>query len=146
VHGLVEATKEAFRIRNRHVCDADAMSVAANVFLTEAKLDELARAIDTKRARPWPEPANKGDTVWMGAADSNGCIASYIQSIYWEFGSGVVLEDTGVTWQNRGSSFSLDPTSHLVLAPGRKPFHTLNPALARLADGRTMVYGAMGGD
>jgi gamma-glutamyltranspeptidase/glutathione hydrolase len=66
--------------------------------------------------------------------------------VYWEFGSGVVLDDTGVTWQNRGSSFSLDPASHLALAPGRKPFHTLNPALARFPDGRTMVYGNMGGD
>jgi len=57
-----------------------------------------------------------------------------------------VLEDTGVTWQNRGSSFSLDPGSHLALGPGRKPFHTLNPALARFPDGRAMVYGNMGGD
>jgi gamma-glutamyltranspeptidase/glutathione hydrolase len=63
-----------------------------------------------------------------------------------EFGSGVVLEDTGVTWQNRGASFALDPASHVVLAPGRKPFHTLNPAFARLADGREIVYGNMGGD
>ena len=56
-------------------------------------------------------------------------MVSYIQSVYWEFGSGVVLEDSGVIWQNRGSSFSLDPRSHVALAPGRKPFHTLNPAL-----------------
>jgi oxamate amidohydrolase len=84
--------------------------------------------------------------VWMGAIDSEGNAVSYIQSVYWEFGSGVVLGETGVNWQNRGASFSLDPSSHLALAPGRKPFHTLNPALARLADGREMVYGNMGGD
>jgi gamma-glutamyltranspeptidase/glutathione hydrolase len=115
-------------------------------FLSTESIAQCLQAIDPRRARPWPEPAIKGDTVWMGAADRHGCMVSYIQSVYWEFGSGVVLDDTGVTWQNRGSSFSLDPASHLALAPGRKPFHTLNPALARFPDGRTMVYGNMGGD
>ncbi len=146
VHGIVEATKQAFLVRNRHVCDPDAMRVAADTFLREDALVERARAIDTARARPWPDAAVKGDTVWMGAADRNGCMVSFIQSVYWEFGSGVVLEDTGVNWQNRGASFALDPASHVVLAPGRKPFHTLNPALARLSDGREIVYGNMGGD
>jgi gamma-glutamyltranspeptidase len=146
VHGLVEATKQAFLVRNRHVCDPAVMIVDPADFLRDAELDERAAAIDAERARPWPEPPIKGDTVWMGAIDSDGCAVSYIQSVYWEFGSGVVLDETGVNWQNRGASFSLDPSSHLVIAPGRKPFHTLNPALARLADGREMVYGNMGGD
>lgn len=146
VHGLVEATKQAFLVRNRHVCDPEAMTVNPADFLRGAALDERAGAIDPARARAWPEPAIKGDTVWMGAMDSEGCAVSYIQSVYWEFGSGIVLQDTGVNWQNRGSSFSLDPASHIALAPGRKPFHTLNPALARLSDGREMVYGNMGGD
>ena len=82
----------------------------------------------------------------MGSADRAGCMVSYIQSVYWEFGSGVVLSDTGIAWQNRGSSFSLDAASHLALAPGKKPFHTLNPAHARFDDGRHMVWGNMGGD
>lgn len=146
VHGLVEATKQAFLVRNRHLCDPATMKVDPWSFLADAALDERAAAIDPNRARPWPEPPIKGDTVWMGAADAEGRMVSYIQSVYWEFGSGVVLADTGVGWQNRGASFVLDPASHLALAPGRKPFHTLNPALARLADGRTMVYGNMGGD
>jgi len=146
VHGIVEATKQAFLVRNRHVCDPDTMPVSAQDFLSDATLAGCARAIDANRARPWPEPAVKGDTVWMGAVDRDGMLVSYIQSVYWEFGSGVVLEDTGIDWQNRGASFSLDPSSHVVLAPARKPFHTLNPALARLPDGREMVYGNMGGD
>jgi oxamate amidohydrolase len=82
----------------------------------------------------------------MGTADSAGRMVSYIQSVYWEFGSGVVLADTGIAWQNRGSSFQLDPRSHLLLAPHKQPFHTLNPAHARFDDGRHMVYGNMGGD
>jgi gamma-glutamyltranspeptidase/glutathione hydrolase len=58
----------------------------------------------------------------------------------------VVLPATGITWQNRGASFSLDPHALNPLEPGRKPFHTLNPALARFDDGRIMSYGTMGGD
>ncbi len=78
--------------------------------------------------------------------DNSGLAVSFIQSIYHEFGSGVVLPDTGIVWQNRGASFSLDPDHLLALAPGKQPFHTLNPAAARLKDGRVMVYGSMGGD
>ncbi len=82
----------------------------------------------------------------MGAADSSGLVVSYIQSIFWEFGSGCVLPNTGVLMQNRGASFSLDANATNPLAPGRLPFHTLNPALAALNDGRIMAYGTMGGD
>ncbi len=82
----------------------------------------------------------------MGAADATGLVVSYIQSIYWEFGSGCVLPATGVLMQNRGASFSLDPKAVNALEPGRRPFHTLNPALAVLKDGRVMAYGTMGGD
>lgn len=82
----------------------------------------------------------------MGAIDSAGRAVSFIQSIYWEFGSGVVLDDTGITWQNRGSSFALDRGARNALRPGRKPFHTLNPSLARFHDGRVMAFGTMGGE
>jgi gamma-glutamyltranspeptidase/glutathione hydrolase len=78
--------------------------------------------------------------------DGEGRAVSFIQSIYHEFGSGLVLSGTGINWQNRGASFSLDPTALNTLEPGRKPFHTLNPALAHLNDGRLMVYGTMGGE
>jgi gamma-glutamyltranspeptidase/glutathione hydrolase len=82
----------------------------------------------------------------MGCMDSDGRSVSFIQSIFWEFGSGVVLRDTGIHWQNRGISFSLAPGSLQALEPGRKPFHTLNPAMALFDDGRTMSYGTMGGE
>jgi gamma-glutamyltranspeptidase/glutathione hydrolase len=82
----------------------------------------------------------------MGVIDKDGVAVSFIQSIYHEFGSGIVLPESGVNWQNRGCSFSLDPQSRNPLTPGRKPFHTLNPALALFDDGRAMVYGNMGGD
>lgn len=146
VHGLVEATKRAFRLRDRWVTDPAGLRDDPQTALDDARLDALAAEIDPARALPWPEPAASGDTVWMGAIDGDGCAVSFIQSIYWEYGSGVVLGETGLCWQNRGASFALDPTALNPLEPGRKPFHTLNPALARLADGRTLSFGTMGGD
>ena len=149
LHAIVEATKQAFKVRNRFVADPAAMAargVAPEQFLSDAFIDGCVQAVDMQKALPWPEPPIHGDTVWMGTADSQGRMVSCIQSVYWEFGSGVVLADTGIVWQNRGSSFQLDPRSHLALAPNKKPFHTLNPAHARFDDGRHMVYGNMGGD
>ncbi len=146
IHGLIEATKRAFRLRDRFLGDPSEMSEPADRFLQPAFLDSEAMRIDQRKAAPWPAPYKEGDTVWMGAADENGLVVSYIQSLYWEFGSGCVLPRTGVLMQNRGASFSLDPKSHNRLAPGRLPVHTLNPALAVLKDGRVMAYGTMGGD
>ena len=146
IHGLVEATKRAFRVRDRFVTDPDRITVDLNQFFTPPFLDAEAGKIDARRAARWPAPEAQGDTVWMGAADSSGLVVSYIQSLYWEFGSGCVLPATGVLMQNRGASFSLDPKAANPLAPGRRPFHTLNPALAALKDGRVIAYGTMGGD
>lgn len=146
VHGLVEATKRAFRVRDRFITDFDHLPHPPERFLTPAFLDAEARKIDPRRAAKWPAPPGEGDTIWMGAADASGLVVSYIQSLYWEFGSGCVLPTTGVLMQNRGTSFSLERGALNALRPGRKPFHTLNPALAELRDGRVIAYGTMGGD
>ncbi len=146
IHGLVESTKRAFRVRDRVVTDPDKIALDLDQFLSPAFLDAEAAKIDHKKAARWPAPPGEGDTIWMGAADASGLVVSYIQSLYWEFGSGCVLPRTGILMQNRGSSFSLDPKALNALAPGRHPFHTLNPALAALKDGRIVAYGAMGGD
>jgi gamma-glutamyltranspeptidase len=146
VHGLVEATKRAFRVRDRLITDPDRLPGPSAPFLDGKFLDGEATSIDRRRAAKWPPSGGAGDTVWMGAADASGLAVSYIQSLYWEFGSGCVLPATGVLMQNRGASFSLDANSLNALAPGRSPFHTLNPALATLRDGRIMAYGTMGGD
>ena len=145
-HGLVEATKRAFRVRDRVVTDPVRVPQPPAQFLEPEFLDGEVLKIDRRRAARWPARPGEGDTIWMGAADSSGLAVSYIQSLYWEFGSGCVLPKTGVLMQNRGSSFSLDPKALNALAPGRLPFHTLNPALAVLNDGRVVAYGTMGGD
>ncbi len=146
VHGLVEATKRAFLVRDRFITDPDKIDGNLSRFLSPQFLDADAAKIDGRKAARWPAAHGEGDTVWMGAADASGLVVSYIQSIYWEFGSGCVLPKTGVLMQNRGASFSLDPKAVNALEPGRRPFHTLNPALAVLKDGRVVAYGTMGGD
>jgi gamma-glutamyltranspeptidase/glutathione hydrolase len=146
VHAAVEATKRAFTIRDREVTDPAYMRIDAQSLLDPAHLDEMASKFDPNRAAPWGNGLGPADTIWMGVIDKDGVAVSFIQSIYHEFGSGIVLPESGVNWQNRGCSFSLDPQSRNPLTPGRKPFHTLNPALALFDDGRAMVYGNMGGD
>ena len=147
IHGLVEATKQAFLVRDRHVGDPDYMTVDPQSLLDDgAYLDGLATRIDPEHALPWPQPPSAGDTVWFGAIDKDGCAVSAIQSTYFEFGSGVVLPSTGIVWQNRGASFRLTETGWNALKPRRKPFHTLNPAMALFDDGRTLAYGTMGGE
>lgn len=146
VHLCVEAVKQAFAIRDRHVTDPAYMDVEGQALLAADRIEALAARVDRKRAAPWGAGRGPGDTIWMGVVDGEGRAVSFIQSLYHEYGSGVVLAESGVNWQNRGCSFSLDERALNVLRPGRKPFHTLNPALAVLDDGRTMVYGNMGGD
>jgi gamma-glutamyltranspeptidase len=146
VHLCVEAAKQAFHVRDVCVTDPVYMTVAPQSLLTRDHVRELAAKIDRHRAAPWGAGQGPGDTVWMGVIDGAGRAVSFIQSLYHEFGSGVVLNESGVNWQNRGCSFSLNHNALNVLKPGRKPFHTLNPALAQLHDGRVMVYGTMGGD
>jgi gamma-glutamyltranspeptidase len=146
VHLVVEATKRAFRLRDEYITDPAHMSLEPQSLLDDDRLDGLAATINPDRAAPWGKGRGPGDTIWMGVIDESGLAVSFIQSIYHEFGSGIVLPTTGINWQNRGASFSLDDAHLLALRPGKKPFHTLNPAAARLKDGRTMVYGTMGGD
>jgi gamma-glutamyltranspeptidase len=146
IHLLVEATKQAFVVRERHVADPDFVPAPLTQLLSASHLDGVARRIDPRRARPLESAGGTGDTVWFGVIDERGRAVSVIQSLYFEFGSGVVAGDTGILWQNRGASFSLDPRSANVLQPRKRPRHTLNPAMY-LEQGRPrLVYGTMGGD
>jgi gamma-glutamyltranspeptidase/glutathione hydrolase len=145
-HGLIEAAKRAFAIRDRVVTDPRELTHNPADFLTPAALEREAAQVEARRAAPTPSRSAEGDTVWMGCIDKDGLAVSYIQSVYWAFGSGCVLPSTGIHWHNRGFSFSLDPKSRNPLEPGRKPFHTLNPGLAVFNDGRVLSYGTMGGE
>ena len=146
IHLLVEASKQAFIIRDQQITDPACLQKPLQDWLSEDVIAQCAANISFKKALPWPHLAKPGDTVWMGATDQYGTMVSFIQSIYWEFGSGVVLPTSGITWNIRGKSFTLDANHHNVLAAGKKPFHTLNPAYAEFNDGRRLVYGSMGGE
>jgi gamma-glutamyltranspeptidase len=146
VHGIVESTKLAFAVREREIGHREDDGAILERYLSMPELARAAARIDPRRAAPWPSGLGDGDTAWFGAIDREGRAVSAIQSLYFEFGSGVGLPRSGFVWQNRGCAFRLSGAGPNVLAPGRKPFHTLNPAFARFPDGRTMVYGAMGGD
>jgi gamma-glutamyltranspeptidase/glutathione hydrolase len=141
---LVEATKIAFSHRAK--MDTSSSPEELQAWLEPQYLDKLSEKIDLQKAKAWGKETAPGDTTWFGAVDSQGRVVSAIQSIYHEFGSGLMLPKTGIVWQNRGCSFSLDSSHIQTLMPHKKPFHTLNPAIALFKDGRVMAYGTMGGD
>ncbi|MDM7861336.1 gamma-glutamyltransferase [Alteromonas sp. ASW11-36] len=146
MHLVVEATKQSFNLRPQIWGDPNAVTELYEQVLQAPVIDQLAQNISMSKAEPWPFNAAPGDTVWLAARDKNGQMVSFIQSIYWEFGSGVVMRDGGFVWNNRGVSFSLDPRAVNSLQPHKKPAHTLNPAFARYHDGRRLAYGTMGGE
>jgi gamma-glutamyltranspeptidase/glutathione hydrolase len=145
-HLIVEATKQSFTNRPTLWADPNALKEPYNNALTDECLTKLANNIDMTQAKTWPFNAEPGDTVWMSARDKNGQLVSFIQSVYWEFGCGVLMTQGGFVWNNRGLSFSLHNNEANVLAPNKKPAHTLNPAMAKFEDGRRLAYGTMGGE
>jgi gamma-glutamyltranspeptidase/glutathione hydrolase len=145
-HLLVEAVKCAFMDRDRLVCDPDFKPVPVDQMLADATLDAHARSISMHTARPWPHLFRPGDTVFIGATDCHGRSVSVLQTVYFDWGSGVVAGDTGILWHNRGASFSTNPAHHNALQPGKRPFHTLNPGMY-LKDGHPhLLFGTQGAD
>ncbi|KAL4710783.1 hypothetical protein ACJJTC_009332 [Scirpophaga incertulas] len=146
VHAAVEATKQAFLLRDNYITDPNHMKEDAQSLIRKQNIFKMANNVNIDRASTPVKGKGPGDTVWLGVMDNKGYSVSYIQSIYHIFGSGVFLPKTGILWQNRAVSFSLNKDHILYITPGKKPFHTLNPAAAKLSDGRVIVYGTRGGD
>ncbi len=145
-HVLVEAAAAAAADRDRYLGDPDFAHIPADRLLSPAYGRELAARISPDRsAGPLPPLAPGGDTVWVGAADAAGNAVSMIQSIYHEFGSGMVAGETGILLQNRGCAFSLDPAQINCLQPGKRVAHTLSPAMLLKNGKPRLIYGSMGG-
>ena len=152
-HLQIEAMKLAFADVYRFVADPSGMEVTSAQLLDPAYLASRAKLIDMRRAQNFGagNPA-KGGTIYLSTADESGMMVSFIQSNYMGFGSGVVLPGYGVSMQNRGHAFSLDAGSPNVVAPGKRPFHTIIPAfLTKPGDGdgnggreAVMSFGVMG--
>lgn len=146
-HLLIEATKQAFADRNRYVADPAFADVPVAGLLSKAYAAARRREIDSQRASDFSPgtPAAFGDTVYVSCVDAERNVVSLIHSLFQGFGSGIVAGDTGVCLQNRGAGFAADPSHPNALQPGKRPFHTIIPALI-LRDGKPwLCYGVMGG-
>lgn len=145
-HLLVEAIKLAFIDRDRFVADPDDVEVPVARLLDPEYIRDQGKRISRERARAWPHVFKHGDTVFLGAADAHGRGVGLLQTIYFDWGSGVVAGDTGVLWHNRGAAFSTDTRHPNVLRPGKRPFHTLNPGVYMEGGRPKLVYGTQGAD
>jgi gamma-glutamyltranspeptidase/glutathione hydrolase len=146
-HIQIEAMKLAMADLYRYVADPRTMEVTPEQMLDDAYLASRAKLIDPSRATLFP-PGNpsSGGTIYLTAADENGMMVSFIQSNYMGFGSGVVVPGTGVSFQNRGVGFSMDPKSANVVAGRKRPFHTIIPGFLTKGGEPVMSFGVMGGD
>ena len=147
-HLQIEAMKLAFADVYRYVADEASMEVTAQQMLDPSYLKQRAGLIDMKKAQDFKagNPA-KGGTIYLTAADENGMMVSFIQSNYMGFGSGCVEPAFGISLQNRGHAFAvrsggLNPAN--LVAPGKRPFHTIIPAFLTKDSQPVMSYGVMG--
>lgn len=147
VHMAVEAKKLAFADRDAYLTDLTHMHIDPAELIDPDYLARRLALIDAAKALPSVVPGSfTGDTVYLCTADGDGNAVSLIQSNYMGFGSGVVVDETGIVLQNRGAYFSLDPTSPNALAPSKRTLHTLIPSIALHSGRPAMVFGTMGGD
>jgi len=146
LHVQIEAMKLAFADLYEYVSDPATMRVKPSEMLDKAYLKDRAKLIDMKKAQDptFGTPA-AGGTVYLTAADASGMMVSYIQSNYAGFGSGIVVDGTGISLQNRGYGFSLKPGHANIVAPRKRPFQTIIPGFVSKYGKPTMSFGLMGG-
>jgi gamma-glutamyltranspeptidase/glutathione hydrolase len=140
--------KLAWVLRNRHVADPDHLDIGIDTLLSAKTAERLAALIDPSRAVDDPAarvPMTGSDTIYLTVVDRNRLAVSFINSLYESFGSGVVTPKTGIVLQNRGACFVTAPGHPNCIGPGKRPLHTIIPAMVR-RDGRiAMSFGVMGG-
>jgi gamma-glutamyltranspeptidase/glutathione hydrolase len=148
LHLLAEATKSAYRVRDEYIADPAQVAVDVDGFLSDAWAERARREIRLDRVLPgndWHGGTLHQDTVYLCAVDRDGNAVSFINSLFSSFGSGIVAPESGVLLQNRGSGFRTIPGHPNAIAPRKRPFHTIIPAML-VKDGRAvMPFGVMGG-
>jgi gamma-glutamyltranspeptidase / glutathione hydrolase len=144
-HLQIEAMKLAFADVYKFVAEPSSMNVTVEQMLDDVYLASRAKLINMKQAQDFKagNPV-KGGTIYLTAADESGMMVSFIQSNYMGFGSGCVEPTFGISLQNRGHGFNLDAASPNVVAPGKRPFHTIIPAFLSKNGKPVMSYGVMG--
>ena len=148
-HTLVEATKIAFADRNRYIADPAFFKTPVKELLSKEYAARRRALIDPDKAIDPPaygDIPTGSDTTYFTIVDKDRNAVSFINSLFSAFGSAIVAGDTGIVLQNRGAGFSVEPGHPNCIAPGKRPFHTLIPAMV-FKDGRfLMSFGVMGGD
>ena len=146
MHKRIEAMKLSYSDVRRYDADPRTYQAPLNVLLSKPYAAQRAKLIDPNRANPNVAPGQvvKGDTTYLTVVDRDGNVASWIQSVFSEFGSGITAEGRGFILQNRGGGFVLDPANPNVLAGGKRPFHTIIPAFMERGD-QHIGFGIMGG-
>ena len=146
-HLQIEAMKLAFADTCKYVAEPSSMEVTPDQMLGDTYLASRARLIDMKKAQDFGagNPV-KGATIYLTAADENGMMVSFIQSNFQGFGSGCVEPEFGISLQNRGHGFSLEAGSPNLVAPGKRPFHTIIPSFLTKDGQPVMSFGVMGGN
>ncbi len=147
-HTLIEATKLAFADRNRFIADPTFAKVPVAELLSKDYASRRRALIDPNKALDSPPPGdiNVGsDTTYLTVVDKDGNAVSFINSLFDAFGSGIAVGDTGIVLQNRGTGFSLNPQHPNRLEPGKRPFHTIIPAMVLKNGQLFMSFGVMGG-
>jgi len=148
LHLMIEAKKLAFADRDAYIADPDKAGVRVLDLISKEYAAERRKLIDPNHAMASPKPGlpENGDTVYLTVVDKDRNAVSFINSLFESFGSGLVAGDTGIVLQNRGSLFRLEPRHPNVIAPRKRPFHTLIPGMV-LKDGKPFFsFGVMGGD
>lgn len=144
-HKQIEAMKLAFADGRKYITDPSRMRINVDDLLSEGYAAERRKLIGDTAVMPEPGTPPEGGTVYLAAADGEGNMVSYIQSNYMGFGSGLVVPGTGISLQNRGANFSLDPAHDNRLEPGKRTYHTIIPGFLT-RDGQPVgPFGVMGG-
>jgi gamma-glutamyltranspeptidase / glutathione hydrolase len=146
LHLQIEATKLAFADVYRHVADVRTMQIDGSRLLDPGYLKSRAQSIRRDRAGQAVAGSPPSGTIYLSAADASGMMISYIQSNYMGFGSGVVVPGTGISMQNRGCAFSLEPGNPNLVGGGKRPFHTIIPGFLTRGGKPVMSFGVMGAD
>lgn len=146
IHAWVETKLQAFAQRDRFVADPRMANPEVEQFLDKSVAAKMRDAIDMDRTSAASGGYEDGDTIYLCAVDRDGMAVSLIQSVYNNFGSGIVAQGAGVLFHNRGRGFSMDPGHLNSLQPGKRPYHTLIPAMLMRHGEPAWVFGTMGAD